>query len=235
MGFSVATLYDHLAGQPVALLALLLCAVMVGETLIFVGLMLPGDSLTVLSGTVSTDPGRYLSFVAAATIGSVIGEVVGYGVGHRLGRRLSQSLCGRMSQPRHWQRAREFVSEGQRWHTLVWLRFVPVAHTLAPLAAGASNRSFRWFLRWSAISSLLWSALYVGLGAVARASSERAAPWIPLVTLLVPLVGISGVAVHRIVRRRREQHDVRGVTTVPRPTGAVRTQMAQASGDRHCL
>ncbi|GAA1894445.1 hypothetical protein GCM10009837_15540 [Streptomyces durmitorensis] len=235
MGFSVATLHDHLAAQPVALLALLLCAAMVGETLIFVGLMVPGDSLTVLSGTLSTNPGSFLYVVAAATLGSVIGEMVGYGIGRRLGRRVSDSLCSRVSKPRHWQRAKAFLGEGQRWQALVWIRFVPVVHTLAPLAAGASGKSFRWFLSWSVVSSLLWSTLYTGLGAAARASSERAAPWMPLVTLLVPVVAIGGAAIHRIVRRRVKRHDVCEFAALPRTTGAVKAQMVRASGGRHFL
>ncbi|MFD9887218.1 DedA family protein [Streptomyces alboflavus] len=197
--------------------------------------MVPGDSLTVLSGTIATSPGRFLLVVTAATLGSIVGEVVGYGIGHRLGRRLSHSLCNRVSQPRHWQRAKELVSGGRRWHTLVWLRFVPVAHTLAPLAAGASGRSFGWFLRWSAVSSLLWSTLYVGLGAAARASSERAAPWIPLITLLVPVVAF-GVATFRPIVRAALQaaRHTWADRTAPR-NAVVKARMVRASEDRPCL
>jgi membrane protein DedA with SNARE-associated domain len=234
MGLSVTTLHDHLATQPTGLLALLLCAVMAGETLVLLGLMVPGDSLTLLSGTLSGNPGRFLAVVAAATLGSVVGEAVGYGIGHRLGRRLPSSLCGRLSKPRHWQRAREFVGEGRRWHTLLWLRFVPVVHTLVPLAAGASGRPFRWFLRWSVVSSLLWSTLYVGLGATARASVGQAAPWVPFVTLLVPAVS-AGCAVLRRIARRRGQRDGRGchrgaAVRFPR-AAAVSARTARASGD----
>jgi membrane protein DedA with SNARE-associated domain len=242
MGLSVTTLYDHLSAQPMGLLALMLCAVMVGETLIFVGLMIPGDSLTVLSGTISTNPGRLLYTVAAATLGSVVGEVVGFGIGHRLGRRLSYSVFShRMSRRRHWQRARQFVSEEQRWHTLLWLRFVPVVHTLVPLAAGASGKSFRWFLRWSAVSSLIWSTLYVGLGATARASAGHAAPWIPFVTLLIPTISIGTSVVRRLARRRRRQRAVRGYVPPPPPPLPRRTeetvsaQLVRASEDRHFL
>ncbi|GAA5772191.1 DedA family protein [Streptosporangium roseum] len=82
-------------------------------------------------------------------------------------------------------------------------RLIPVVRTLTPAAAGAAQARYGRFLPASLAGSLLWSALYVSLGAFAGASAahlERLlgrASWILLGALAVLVVVVT------LIRRRR--------------------------------
>jgi len=77
-----------LAGMHPAVVCLLTGLFVSLETSLFVGLVVPGDSVVLLAGTTVTGPGRFVLLVAASTVGSLVGESVGYLLGRRYGDRL---------------------------------------------------------------------------------------------------------------------------------------------------
>ena len=71
-------LLQTLATLSPVLLYLLTGAFMAVETTLFVGLLIPGDSLLLLAATTVTSPTRFAALMAAGAAGSLLGESIGY-------------------------------------------------------------------------------------------------------------------------------------------------------------
>ncbi len=170
------------------------------ETSLFVGLLVPGDSVVLLAGTTVTGPARSAALAAASTLGSLLGESIGYLVGRRYGDRLRG---GRRLGGDAWAKAEAFLA-GRGGSSVAAARFVAVVHAFVPLVAGAAGMRYRRFLGWSAVGAVTWSLLYVTIGAVAGASLRQFGERLGLSSfaLLGALLGV--VWLVRLARRRRQ-------------------------------
>jgi membrane protein DedA with SNARE-associated domain len=136
------------------------------ETSAFVGLIVPGDAVVVLSatGVTSVWSGVVLALIVIA--GALIGESIGYGLGRWFGPALQQSRFGRLLGDEQWDRGQRYVQ--RRGGPAIFLsRFIPVLHSTVPVIAGMSGFRYRTFLAWTAPACVLWASLYVTVGAVA--------------------------------------------------------------------
>lgn len=202
MTATLQTLRDHLLLLPHGWLALSAGLAMSLETLVFIGLLVPGDIFVLLSGATADSVPYFLLLVAMSTAGSLAGELVGHGIGVRLGRTVRARWVGRRVSPERWAKAEAIVLRGGP-AALLAARFIPVVHTLVPLAAGAARKPFTWFLRWSALSSLIWSSCYVTIGVTASASFRQYGPLLGIAPALVPCSTVATVSLVRFVRARR--------------------------------
>jgi membrane-associated protein len=190
-------LLSALSGLHPALLLALTALFNTLETSLFVGLIVPGDSVVLLAGTTVTGPGRFAALVAASTLGSLLGESIGYWVGNRHGDRLRRRL-GEDA----WTKAEAFF-EGRRGGAVAAARFVAVVHAFVPLVAGAAGMRYRRFIGWSAAGALAWSLLYVSVGAAAGASWRQFGERLGLSGLAVLAVLLGTAWLVRRARRHR--------------------------------
>jgi membrane-associated protein len=196
-----------LAGMHPAVVSLLTGLFVSLETSLFVGLLVPGDSVVLLAGTTVTGPGRFALLVAASTVGSLVGESAGYLLGRRYGERLLRTgpLRRRLGGDA-WDRAERFFG-GRGGRAVAAARFVAVVHAVVPVVAGAAGMRYRRFLGWSAVGATAWSLLYVSLGTAAGTSWRRFGDRLGLASLavLAVLVGAAWL-VRRARRRPRADH-----------------------------
>lgn len=144
------------------------------ETSVFVGLVVPGDTIALVAAVGVTGPAQFAWLVVALVLGALAGESLGFALGRWAGPRLRSSRAGRRLGERNWRIAEHYL--GERGGVAVFLsRFLPVLHSLIPLTAGMAGMRYRAFLAWTASASLVWALLVVSLGAGAAAGFEQLA------------------------------------------------------------
>jgi membrane-associated protein len=136
------------------------------ETSVLVGLIMPGDTVVIVSSTAVEGPVQYFTLVAAIIVGALCGESIGFALGRYFGPWIRASRLGARIGERNWVRAENYLA--RRGGIAVFIsRFLPVLHSLIPLTVGMSGMRYRLFLAWTAPACVLWAFAYVSVGSAA--------------------------------------------------------------------
>ena len=174
------------------------------ETSILVGLVVPGDTIVLVSSTGVTTLASYLFTVLAVVLGALAGESIGFSLGRLFGPRLRSSWLGRQVGEKRWAKADRFVQ--RRGGIAVFIsRFLPVFHSVIPLTAGPTAMRYRSFMIWTIPACIIWAFLYVSIGSGAAGTyrelqtSFSSAGWvfIAIVTVSIVLVALIKNVLHR--------------------------------------
>jgi membrane-associated protein len=142
------------------------------ETSILVGLIVPGDTIVLVSATGIADWSQYLAILLAVIIGSLTGESIGFALGRFFGPRIQASRLGNRLGERNWVRAETYLD--RRGGIAIFVsRFLPVLHALIPVTVGMSTMRYRKFLGWTAPACILWAVAYVSVGWLAAGSYRQ--------------------------------------------------------------
>jgi membrane-associated protein len=160
------------------------------ETGLLVGFFLPGDSLLVTAGLVSTK-----GFIDVYLLGvllhiaAICGNSSGYFIGRSTGPRIFTRENSLLFNRNHVIKAHQFYERHGR-KTVILAQFMPIIRTFAPIVAGVARMPYRQFLAISIIGTLLWvwSMLFIGyfLGRYIPGVDQH----IEIVVLLVIFVSI---------------------------------------------
>jgi membrane protein DedA with SNARE-associated domain len=166
------------------------------ETSLFVGLVVPGDTIVLVASTGVTSWPDFFWLLAAVLIGSLIGETIGFSIGRFFGPKLRASRLGRRIGEKNWELADTLVK--RRGGLAIFIsRFMPVLHSVVPAVAGMTKMPYRTFIFWTFLACALWTSMYAGVGFLARASYEqlsdnlRVAVFVGIGILVVFLILIS--------------------------------------------
>lgn len=143
------------SGQFIALIVLF--SIIFAETGLFIGFLLPGDSLLFTTGILASQ--GYLNIyllVPVLFVAAVAGDSVGYAFGHRVGRRLFQRKDSFLFRKDHLLKAEVFY-EKHGGKTIILARFMPLIRTFAPIVAGISKMEYKSFLTYNIIGAFLWA------------------------------------------------------------------------------
>ncbi len=174
------------------------------ETSILVGLVVPGDTIVLVSSTGVTTLAAYLFTVLAVVLGALAGESIGFSLGRLFGPKLRSSWLGRQVGEKRWAKADRFVQ--RRGGIAVFIsRFLPVFHSVIPLTAGTTAMRYRSFMIWTIPACIIWAFLYVSIGSGAAGTyrelqtSFSSAGWvfIAIVTVSIVLVAVIKNVLHR--------------------------------------
>ncbi|WP_051548582.1 bifunctional DedA family/phosphatase PAP2 family protein [Nocardioides sp. URHA0032] len=208
---------DALLSSLGPLAVLVVMGIVVAETGLLAGFFLPGDSLLFTTGLLVAQHTINLPIwlvIPLVTLAAVVGDQAGYGIGRRYGPRVLTRQRSRLLDPGHLDRAATFFDRyGPK--AVVLARFVPVARTFTPVAAGAAKMRYRTYLAYNVVGGVAWCttmllagyllggvpilrdhielivlgivlvSLLPAVAAVLRAHDVRIAPW---------LTGLTGVA-----------------------------------------
>lgn len=142
------------------------------ETSIFLGLVIPGDTVVILASTMVLDWGDFAFLLMAVLIGSLIGETIGFFIGRFFGPKLRHSKLGRKIGEKNWVLADKLVAK--RGGVAVFIsRFLPVLHSVVPAVAGMTKMPYKVFISWTFAACTIWASMYVGVGYLARASFDQ--------------------------------------------------------------
>ncbi len=132
------------------------------ESLVFVGVVVPGASFVVIAGFLSSqgylDIGDLIWFAA---IGAILGDSLSYYLGTK-GTRFFHNE-NKWLKADHLERGKQFFHKhGSK--SIFLARFVGPLRAIVPFVAGISGMKKSRFLFWNIISAFLWSASHLLLG-----------------------------------------------------------------------
>jgi membrane protein DedA with SNARE-associated domain len=142
------------------------------ETSLFVGLIIPGDTVVLIAATGTHNFGEFWLLLGMVLLGSMIGESIGFLIGRYFGERIRASKFGKRLGESNWAMADHFVH--RRGGLAVGIsRFLPILHSLVPVVSGMTRMRYRIFITWTLGACAIWAAIYVSVGYLAKSSYEQ--------------------------------------------------------------
>jgi membrane-associated protein len=140
-----------------------LFVIVFAETGLFFGFFLPGDSLLLAAGILSS---QNLFNVFGIMVVVILAAIIGDNFGYWFGRKVGPMFIKRESRFLNAQRVESvrvlFEKHGSK--AIVFARFVPIARTFAPILAGASKMKGSSFFCYNVVGALLWGITMPMLG-----------------------------------------------------------------------
>jgi membrane protein DedA with SNARE-associated domain len=198
-------LIQGILGLPGWLVLLFAGSVVFAEDALFIGFVLPGETVALLAGAAASLGHVPLAGVLlVVVVAAIVGDTVGYEVGRHLGPRvLDLRILERRR--RRIDDARELLA--RRGGGAVFLsRWVAFLRAVMPALAGSARMPYWKFLAWNASGGIAWGATVVLLGYAAGASYAQAEKTFGRdVALVVLAVAIVALVVWRLRRRRADR------------------------------
>jgi membrane-associated protein len=195
-------LVDRILGLPGWLVLLVAGAVVFSEDALFVGFVIPGETVAVLAGASAKLGHVSLGAVLVVVIvAAVVGDTVGYEIGRHAGTRVLQ-LPFLEKRRRRLDEAQDFLA--RRGGSAVFLgRWVAFFRAVMPALAGTARMPYRKFLAWNAVGGIAWGAAVVLIGYAAGASYARVEKSFGRDAALVVVgVLVVGIVLWRVRERR---------------------------------
>jgi membrane-associated protein len=144
------------------------------ETSLFIGLIIPGDTVVLVASTGVTNILDFFYLLGAVLLGSLIGESLGFVLGRLFGKKIRYSKLGQRLGEKNWQLADRFV-EKRGGIAVAISRFLPMLHSLVPVVAGMTTMRYRTFISWTVGACAIWASAYVSIGYLAHSAYDKIA------------------------------------------------------------
>jgi membrane-associated protein len=162
-------LINHMQSIDAILRSSLAGIAILAETSLFVGLIVPGDTVVLVASTGIHNFAEFWLLLGLVLLGSMIGESLGFLLGRFFGERIRASKLGKRLGESNWALADHFVH--RRGGLAVAIsRFLPVLHSLVPVVSGMTRMRYRVFISWTVAACAIWAGIYVSVGYIAKAS-----------------------------------------------------------------
>jgi membrane-associated protein len=169
------------------------------EMTFLLGLLVPGESVVMLAGSLPDGPAGIAAAIAVGTAGALAGQICGYTIGRVFGPRLRGTRLGRRIGAERFDRAEAYL-RGRGGSALVAVRFVAVVHAVVPIVAGVARMPFGRFVLWSALGTVLWVGAFAGVGVVTAGADSSGGLGVVLTAIGATCLGVVPL-VARLVRR----------------------------------
>ena len=171
------------------------------ESGLFVGFLLPGDSLLIAAGVVAQRGHLDLKILIPLLIlAAVTGDAVGYTVGRHAGPALFSRDDARFFKRRYMEEARSFFDRhGGKAITLS--RFMAIVRSFVPSVAGAVGMPYMKFTAYNVAGGVLW---VVSMTLAGYFIGEAAAKF--EYVLIVVVVALSFIPLMHFIREQRRQN-----------------------------
>lgn len=133
-----------------------LVAIVFAESGLFIGFVLPGDSLLVTAGVVAQRGHLDLKIlIPLLIIAAISGDATGYFIGRQAGPRLFVRDDARFFKRRYVTRAREFFDR-HGGKAITVSRFMAIIRSFVPSVAGAVGMPYAMFTFYNVVGGVLW-------------------------------------------------------------------------------
>ena len=157
------------------------------ETLLGVGLILPGSTLLLLLGALAAK--GYLSVeyvIFFAILGATLGDNLNYFLGKHFGDRwLKKDYWFLKAQ--HLDKSREFLNKHGAKSVFLG-RFVPTVKEIMPFIAGSVHMNHGKFMLWNVLGAIGWGCQFVLPGYLFAQSLSLAQLWLSRIGLFILLI-----------------------------------------------
>src|SRR5579863_936109 len=203
----VSYLLSEIHRLPGGLVYGLVTALVFGETALFIGFVLPGETAVLVAGVVASQDHVNVGVVAVlVVVAAVAGDSVGYAIGHHYGESLMKLPILRKRRP-----ALERALEGLRRRGPIYVfigRFTAFLRAVMPGLAGMSRMNYRRFLIANALGGLIWGLTFTLLGyfaGTALTQIEKYASWVGLSVLIAMILFF--IIFHFVKKSRQTNED----------------------------
>ncbi|MGE5591038.1 MAG: DedA family protein [Bacillota bacterium] len=171
---------------------------------------IPSEVVLPFAGFLTTYGGLTVPGVAAAaTLGSTLGATALYWIGMWLGRERIYRTVQRFGRAltvseRDVLRAEDWFQRHGTW-TVFFCRMIPVLRSLISIPAGLVRMRLSVFIVYTALGSLVWNLLLIGLGAALGAAWPAVTAWLAYYRNLVFVVVAAVLLTIGFMRWRRRR------------------------------
>lgn len=197
-------LVQQLLTVPASVAYVVIAALVFGEAAVFIGFVLPGETVVLLGGVLASTGRISLSvLLVVVVLSAVLGDSAGYEVGRHLGPRVLALRLLRKHRTRI-DNAQAFLRERGGWAVFLG-RSTAFLRAVMPGLAGVSRMPYPRFLVFNAAGGLVWGVGVVLLGYFAGSSYARVEQLLGRSSaLLAALVVVAGLGYWRRHRSRRD-------------------------------
>lgn len=197
-------LFDSLLTTPSWVVLLVVGLIVFAEDAIFVGFVLPGETVAVLGGVAARLGNVPLWAVLAVVVGAaIVGDSVGYEIGKHVGPRV---LGSRLFDSRRGQLLAAQRLLARRGGAAVFLgRWVAFFRAVMPALAGSARMPYGRFLAFNAAGGIVWGVAVVMLGYLAGDAYKKVEKTLGTGTAIVVGVLVIVALVVWQVRKHRVQ------------------------------
>lgn len=233
-------LNESRAVLPLGLVLVVAFGVALLESALGLLVFVPGGPVVIVAAAALPPGPAILLLFAVVALGRITGDLVGFGYGRRRGESLRSSRVVQTLGTDHWDESARVLRRSGPLPVLL-ARLVPVPRALAPTVAGATGVGTGRFVFATVVASVAWSALYVVVGVLARASFHISPSYLgvggALVVAVLVVVGVLYLAGRAVVLRlapgdrRRVLGDSSVAGMTPHPDGPVTSLRQRLFGE----
>jgi membrane protein DedA with SNARE-associated domain len=200
----INSLVDTVLGAPPWLVYVLVGLVVFAEDALFVGFVLPGETLAIIGGVTASLGHTHLTVILLIVVlAAIVGDSVGFEIGRLFGPKI---MAHRFFDKRRKRldSAQDFLR--RRGGAAVFLgRWTAFFRAVMPALAGLSKMKYRVFLPWNAAGGIAWGSTMVVAGYLAGESYHRVEKWLGRgAAVIVAVIMLVAIAVWAVRRHRKE-------------------------------
>jgi membrane protein DedA with SNARE-associated domain len=200
----IDTVTQQVLSAPMWLVLLVVGGIVFLEDAVFVGFVVPGETVALLGG-VAASLGHvpFAAVLVVVVVAAIIGDSVGFEVGRHLGGRVVRLRAFDRHRGRIGQ-AQDFL--GRRGGSAVFLgRWTAFLRAVMPALAGMSKMHYPTFLAWNAAGGIAWGSVVVTAGYLAGRSYARVETWLGRgAAVAVAVIAVAALVVWQVRRHRAE-------------------------------
>ncbi|PWW22365.1 membrane protein DedA with SNARE-associated domain [Geodermatophilus normandii] len=183
---------------------------------------IPSEAVLGAAGVLIDSPWAFVAVVGCATIGSILGAIFFYYIGRALGPRRSHAFLDRLPLVETADVDKTFAWFERHGRSAVFFgRMVPIVRSFISVPAGVVRMPFGQFLLYSAAGSLIWNAVLVTLGWLARDFIEANLHYLDYAVVAVVVLAVGYLVYKRVkdIRHHRRRQTTAGRSADVRGTG----------------
>lgn len=163
---------------------------------------LPGDSLLFTSGLLVAVLGLKLPIlIFVIFLATFLGGLMGYEIGVYLEKLRKFSFFRLILKQEYIDKTHKFFEKYGK-SSIVFSRFVPIIRTFTPIVAGIAQVPYKFFVKYSLISSIAWATAITLIGYLLGRMFPIISHYLWVVAILVVLVSLVPILVQVIKERR---------------------------------
>ncbi|GAA4112129.1 hypothetical protein GCM10022415_06680 [Knoellia locipacati] len=202
----MSSLLDSILTAPAVWVLVVVGLVVFAEDALFVGFVLPGESVAVLGGVAAHQGHVHLwEVMTVVVVAAVVGDTVGFEVGRHFGPRILSSHLLERRRARI-DSARDFLSRRGGWAVFLG-RWTAFFRAVMPALAGTSGMPYRTFATYNVLGGVLWGCTVVTAGYLAGSSYAAVEKAIGRGSALAVLAVVLVALLVWHLRRRRADAD----------------------------
>lgn len=165
---------------------------------------LPGDSLLFTAGVFASIFGLKIYFlIPLIFLSTFLGGVVGYEIGVNLEKLGHYAIFRRIFKKEYIDKTHKFFDKYGKF-TIILSRFVPIMRTFVPIVAGIAHMEYKPFIKYSLISSFLWSTIVTLVGYFLGQIFPHLKDYVSYLIILVVLISILPI-IYEMIKEKKSR------------------------------